>query len=60
MDELVLRRAVHQTAVSLMKLKLAVRFSFVSRYRYFVFMTATAENPVSHKYVVIKLSKGKR
>jgi hypothetical protein len=59
MDELVSRCTIHQTAVPLMKLKLAVRFSFVSRYRYFVSVTTTAENPLSHKHVVIKVNKGK-
>jgi hypothetical protein len=29
-------------------------FSVINRDRYIVFMTATAENPVSQKYVVIK------
>jgi len=28
--------------------------SIINRYRYFVFMTATAENPFSQKYVVTK------
>jgi len=29
-------------------------FSVISRYRHFVFVTATAENPISHKYVSAK------
>jgi hypothetical protein len=32
-------------------------FSLINRDRYFVFMTVTAENPVSHKFVVQEGSK---
>jgi hypothetical protein len=56
MDELPLRRTVYQIAVPLMKLQVAVLF-VINRERYFVLMTATAENSVSHKYVDTKRSK---
>jgi hypothetical protein len=32
-------------------------FSVINRYRYFVFTTATEENPVLHKHVVTNGSK---
>jgi hypothetical protein len=48
MDELAFRRTV-----SLMKWQLAIPF-VVNSDRYFVFMTATAQNSVSHSYVVAK------
>jgi hypothetical protein len=31
--------------------------SITNRYRHFVFITATAENSASHKYIIIKGSK---
>jgi hypothetical protein len=55
MDELAFRRTVLKIAASLMKWQFVVSFFIIiNRDGHFVFMTATAENPISHKYVVTK------
>jgi hypothetical protein len=57
MDELAFRRTVYQIAVSLMKWHLDVSLQQSTAIDYFLFVTATAENPDSHKFVVTKRSK---
>jgi hypothetical protein len=54
MDELASRRTVYQIALPLMKWQPFSYLSVTNRDQYFVIMTATAENPVSQKYVVTK------
>jgi len=51
MDELTFRRLVYQIAMSMMKWQLVVLF-VTNRGRYFVFVTAIAENLISHNYAV--------